>query len=974
MTYRLPHVFLSKEFLASYEKRPVKWGFPSGPNSLGELTYRRTYSRQGEKFFQTVARNVEGLFEKIEEHCALNHVTFTREWAEATAQRMYEKIFTFKFTPPGRGFWMMGTDYVRERTGAGLFNCLKGSTKVLTRRGYVAIQELAGQEPYLMMKTGAWKKAPVSNFGKQKLYEIKLSHSYGYEKSLFATAEHGWFVRKTYDSPIERLTTDQLLKGMSLQQVFGQGCRTTAPSPQGIQAGLVYGDGTKCHGSGRIILCGTKNKELLKFFPLNSVHSYDYVCEGGGIVVDGLPSYFKDSPPLSEGRPYLLGWLMGYFAADGTVAENGLPTISSTSYRSLELFKEIAAIVGIGSFPIREYSRISNLTNKESILYSLTLVPETLFPEFFVIEEQRRRFSTRKAAKRAVSWKVVEVVDTGEEEDVFCATVEDYQSFVIEDHILTSNCAFVSTKNLSREGSKPFRFLMDVSMLGVGCGFDTRGAGAVSWRPCSPEHSYDLVVEDSREGWVESTGALIDWGLGLSPFPKIYYHLVRGPGHLIKGFGGISSGPEPLITLHKRLINLILSRGDRPLTSRDIVDIMNMMGVCVVAGNVRRTAELALGEANDEEYLDLKNYTRFPERAEYGWTSNNSIFATVGMSYRNAAERTKRNGEPGYFWLDNARHYGRMIDLPNYKDLEVDGANPCVEQSLVSYEMCNLVENYPEHHSTLAEYKETLFYSWLWGKGVSLFKTHWKETNDIMSRNLRIGSSMSGIAQFLSSRGVSDLVRWSDEGYREICSLDMALSRKWKVPESIKKTSIKPSGTVSLPAGATPGGHYPTYTLYIRRVRYAKNHPDLPAIIAAGYPVEDAKFDKGTVVVSFPIKGPPVKTEKEVSLREKVELAVLLQRYWADNQVSYTATFDPLTEGDLIEPLLKEFDKDLKAISFLPLTEEGAYEQMPYEAITDSEYFRLSAPLQKIQWPEGDAHDLEDRFCDGGACSITSSS
>ena len=45
-----------------------------------------------------------------------------------------------------------------------------------------------------------------------------------------------------------------------------------------------------------------------------------------------------------------------------------------------------------------------------------------------------------------------------------------------------------------------------------------------------------------------------------------------------------------------------------PITITTIVDIMNLIGKCVVAGNVRRTAEIVFGDPNSEEYLDLKNY------------------------------------------------------------------------------------------------------------------------------------------------------------------------------------------------------------------------------------------------------------------------------------------------------------------------------------------------------------------------------
>ena len=122
-----------------------------------------------------------------------------------------------------------------------------------------------------------------------------------------------------------------------------------------------------------------------------------------------------------------------------------------------------------------------------------------------------------------------------------------------------------------------------------------------------------------------------------------------------------------------------------------IVDLMNHIGKCVVSGNVRRTAEIAFGDPDSAEYIDLKNYEVNPARAEYGWTSNNSVFAELGMSYDSVCERVAINGEPGFAWLENMRAYGRMADPPNHTDYRVMGGNPCLEQSLESYEMCCLV-------------------------------------------------------------------------------------------------------------------------------------------------------------------------------------------------------------------------------------------------------------------------------------------
>ena len=119
-------------------------------------------------------------------------------------------------------------------------------------------------------------------------------------------------------------------------------------------------------------------------------------------------------------------------------------------------------------------------------------------------------------------------------------------------------------------------------------------------------------------------------------------------GEPIKGFGGMSSGPEPLKEVHEDIRKVLEKNSGEPITITTIVDIMNLIGKCVVAGNVRRTAEIVFGDPDNEEYLDLKNYKVNPHRDQYGWTSNNSIFAELGMDYTEVCRRIVDNGEPGF--------------------------------------------------------------------------------------------------------------------------------------------------------------------------------------------------------------------------------------------------------------------------------------------------------------------------------------
>jgi adenosylcobalamin-dependent ribonucleoside-triphosphate reductase len=536
-----------------------------------------------------------------------------------------------------------------------------------------------------------------------------------------------------------------------------------------------------------------------------------------------------------------------------------------------------------------------------------------------------------------------------------------------------NNCAFVSTKTLKEDYSKPFCFLMDASMLGVGVGFDTKGAGEILVKGVDKDRETIYEIPDTREGWVESLRLLLESYFHNTPQVKFDYGKIRLAGEPIKGFGGVSSGPEPLEEVHGDIRKVLEKNSGNPITITTIVDIMNLIGKCVVAGNVRRTAEIVFGDPNSEEYLDLKNYKVNPHRDQYGWTSNNSVFAELGMDYTEIAKRIVDNGEPGLAWLENMRHYSRMKNGGDDKDHRVMGGNPCLEQSLESYELCCLVETFPDNHDDLEDYKRTLKYAYLYAKTVTLGRTHWSDTNRVMLRNRRIGCSVSGVAQFITNRGLKEFRDWLEGGYDTIQDWDKIYSDWFAIPRSIKTTSVKPSGTVSLLAGATPGLHYPESRFYTRRIRLSVNSELVEPLKKAGYKIEPAfGSEDSTLVVEVPVDvGEGIRTASELSIWEQFSLAAFLQRHWADNQVSCTVTFDPEKEGDEIPFVLNYFQYHLKGISLLPRHDYGAYPQMPYEAIEEKEYNKQVKKLGKLTF--GVIHNEEaevDKFCNNDSCEI----
>ena len=170
------------EDLESYTNKDPMWG------PVGAVTYKRTYSRpiyEGERivsredWLNTCVRVVEGNMNLVP-----NDPTATKEWALTALDMMYN----MSWLPPGRGLWMMGTEYAELRGGDALNNCFRGDTPVHTERGVFPIKELAGKVENVLSKDGQYRNAEFKSFGNQPL--MKLTISTGEE--LYATPEHEW--------------------------------------------------------------------------------------------------------------------------------------------------------------------------------------------------------------------------------------------------------------------------------------------------------------------------------------------------------------------------------------------------------------------------------------------------------------------------------------------------------------------------------------------------------------------------------------------------------------------------------------------------------------------------------------------------------------------------------------------------------------------------------------------------------------
>ena len=500
---------------------------------------------------------------------------------------------------------------------------------------------------------------------------------------------------------------------------------------------------------------------------------------------------------------------------------------------------------------------------------------------------------------------------------------------------------------------------MDALMCGVGVGFNTAWEGAASKPDKSAAHHF--VIPDSKEGWAASLVLLIDAYTKNGKWPLFDYSKIRPCGAPIKGFGGKASGPGPLKKLHERVETYLDDYCDgKTHKSRCIVDIFNAIGACIAAGNVRRSAELALGRIDDDAFLELKDYEKHPERETIGWMSNNSVAIETQDDMRQLpklAEYIRKNGEPGILNLANVQRYARLgEESPDKATL----TNPCGEIPLESFELCNLAEAFPHLCKDEARFFNALRYATFYTSTVALMPTQCQETNAVISRNRRIGVGVGGIAQYLEEVGPETFRRLLERGYDLVKAYNAKLAEDACVNPSVRLTTVKPSGTISQLCGVTPGIHYPAFRYALRRIRIADSSDICSVLKEAGIPHEQDTYSDNTTVFEFPVESAVAKTARQVSAWQQFELLVMLQKEWADNMISCSVYFDPETEGPQLGKMLKQFVPKIKSVSLFPFVQKGIYTQMPYEGITKDEYECRLAAMRNIDFSRLHGNGLEE--------------
>lgn len=353
------------------------------------------------------------------------------------------------------------------------------------------------------------------------------------------------------------------------------------------------------------------------------------------------------------------------------------------------------------------------------------------------------------------------------------------------------NCWFVNIDSV-----KAFLFLFENLMLGGGVGFSVKREVIYDLpkvkRGVNIEvkntKDADFIVPDSREGWIKLLKSVLVSQFETGESFTYSTMLIRGYGEKISTFGGTASGPQILVEGITDICKVFKGREGKKLRSIDVLDICNIIGKIVVSGNVRRSAEIAIGDVDDVQFIEAKRWDK-GNIPNWRAMSNNSLYCkkiehlpdAFWMGYKGQGEAY------GLINMDLARRVGRLKDI---KKDTCYGANPCAEILLDAYECCDLAEMFLNRIHSLSELSHISKLLYKTQKAIANMRYIHKETEEVVHKNNRLGLSISGICQSATQ------LAWLDQTYNELVEFDKQYSKAKNWNESIRLTTVKPSGCI----------------------------------------------------------------------------------------------------------------------------------------------------------------------------------
>lgn len=510
------------------------------------------------------------------------------------------------------------------------------------------------------------------------------------------------------------------------------------------------------------------------------------------------------------------------------------------------------------------------------------------------------------------------------------------------------------------------------------------------------KNKVEIIIGDSKIGWIKALDFFLEV-ISSKDYKYIdtiiiNYDHVRPLGEKLKTFGGHASGHKSMQNMITKIYDIISNRvknGENQLRTIDCMDIANNIALNVVVGGTRRSAEICLFDANDEEIIKAKSNMYYQDK-EGNWVENQDILhrrmSNNSILYYSKPTRERLHwnieqmrftGEPAFVNMESA-----LKRNPNAK-----GLNPCAEVLLDDQQSCNLtVVNMMAFVNPDGTYnKDELFKAQKLSARVCYRMTNvdieMHEWKSVQHRDRLLGCDLTGQQDFRNATGISykeykqlmrDLRQCAREAMQEI-------AKENNMNESLLVTAGKPNGTLALLPTVSAGCHYSHSPYYIRRIRISSQDPLCKVVEELGYPIfpetGQSLENCDTKVIEFPVKSPNGKTKYDISAIEQLEYYKMMMENYVEMNQSITVTVRN-DEWDAVEQWLWDNWDTMVAVSFLSL-DDNYYPLMPYESCSEDEYNkRLSTMKQfnpnlisKYEKMEFEAEGIDDAECKTG-CGV----
>jgi ribonucleoside-triphosphate reductase len=511
-----------------------------------------------------------------------------------------------------------------------------------------------------------------------------------------------------------------------------------------------------------------------------------------------------------------------------------------------------------------------------------------------------------------------------------------------------------------------------------------------------------VVVEDTREGWVDAWVRLIRLAHE-SGDHAVFFDLseIRPHGAPLRSFGGRASGPAPLAESLRQISQVLNGAAgqSRILSAIEAMQIDHYIAAAVVAGGTRRSARMSQLNWDDPEIMDFIAHKK--DDPSVSWSTNISVVVddqfihaadqgdTSAIEVLNAVARGMTlDGEPGLFNVSLAS-VGERGD--------VGATNPCGEIALEEHydpetgkgsssgESCNL--GAIDLDAIGQDDGEVMKAAHLMARFLyraTLAPIYDTDQAEIENRNRRLGVGIMGLQGWCASHGarLSDLpnrvdLRHKLERLRQQARRSAnEIADELGLPHPIKVTTVAPTGTTAQLRG-TQAGIHPVYARYfVRRVQYSDTDPRLSEMIAKGYHVEDSIYAAHTKVVAIPVQDIILSRHPEHLIEQAdeidVETFLAIQATVQEtlcggldgNAISATANI-PATGVDpvALSVTLLKYLPDIKGVTVFPAVSRP---QTPITAVSKGEYHSMLIELEEAV-AAGDSNSGE---CATGACPI----